>query len=118
MNAMQANPNRKLENFQRVIDGSEPPQAPPVQEKPSLKSKVTAFCLSRLGVTMASFVLFFVLLLATRPVFIFQRPQEGDDPTVRRVNYWVVFGIAIIGALLTYFVPALLISKRTETCAA
>ena len=109
--AARAASGQKVDNFQRVIDSADPPP-PPAPEDPGMKGKIKAFCLSRLGVSLISFVVFFVLLLLVRPVFIFQRPREGDDPTVKRVNYWVVFGIAVIGALLTYFIPALLMNKQ------
>ena len=61
--------------------------------------RLKRFCLSRAGLTILSFFLFFILLLCIRPKYIF----KGKDK--RELNYAIVFIISGLGAAAVYMIP-------------
>jgi len=91
---------------QKILDDAPASKAQIAQ---STSDKVRSFCLSRVGLSLISFILFLVLFLIFQPRFIFKKTDNGLEKG--EINYTLVLILSAIGSALVYFLP-LMISKK------
>uniref|UniRef100_A0A6C0BN10 Uncharacterized protein n=1 Tax=viral metagenome TaxID=1070528 RepID=A0A6C0BN10_9ZZZZ len=80
------------------------------QVNTSVTNKLKSFCLSRLGLALISFILFFILFLVLQPKFIFKKSKDGLE--LPQINYMLIFICSLVGAALVYFLPLVIGKKK------
>ena len=60
--------------------------------------KIKKFCLSRVGIAVIAFFVFFIALLMLRPNYVFQKDSD-------KLNLGLIFGISAIGGACVFFIP-------------
>ena len=72
----------------------------------SMASRIKQTCISLPGIALISAITFFGLLLILQPRYIFKKSK--DDTASKKINYWIVLGIALVGGLCVYVIPKLI----------
>lgn len=85
-----------------------------IQDNRGFKAKALSFCVSRIGLTLFSWVVFFILLLIIQPQYIFKKNKDNTY-SLNNINYGLVCGIALVGALFVFFIPYIINGRKAAT---